>query len=81
MVRLGCPVIDTLGAVSILTWTLPSTEVEPAILLFGVSAVFGWSLDQDTDYRDRDFCGCPQALRADITSILNVCHTLLQHRR
>jgi hypothetical protein len=78
----GCPVFDTLGAVSILTWTLLSTEVEPAILLLGISVVFGWILDQDTDYRDRDFYGCPQALHTDIMSILKVCIlTPLQHRR
>jgi len=71
-------VFDTLDAVSILTLTLPSTEVEPAVLLFGI---FGWSLDQDTDYRDRDFYGCPQALHTDIMCILKVCSTLLQHSR
>ena len=56
----------TLGAVSILTWTLPSTEVEPAVLLFGISVVFGSNLDQDTDYHGRDFYGCPQALYTDM---------------
>jgi len=76
-----CPMFDTLGAVSILTWTLPSTLVEPAVLLFGISVVFGWNLDQDTDYRDRDFYGCPQALHTDM-SILEACIlTLLKHRR
>lgn len=63
---------DTLGAVCILTRTLPSTEVEPAVFLFGILVVFGWNLDQDTDYRDRDFYGCPHALHTDM-SILKVC--------
>ena len=85
MVKLGLSgvrYVDTFGAVSILTWTLPSTEVEPAVLLFGISVVFGWNRDQDTDYRKRDFYGCPTALRTDIMSILKVCiRTLLQHRQ
>jgi len=75
-------VFDTLGVVSSLTWTLPSTEVEPAVLLFGISVVFGWNLDQDTDYHDRDFYGFPQALHTDIMIILKVyILTLLKHRR
>ena len=48
----GCPVFDTLGTVSVLTWSLLITKVERAILLFGISVVFGWNLDDDTDYRD-----------------------------
>ena len=49
--------------------------------MFGISVVFGWSLDQDTDYGYRDFYGCPQALHTDIMSILKVCIlTLLQHK-
>jgi hypothetical protein len=78
----GCPVFDTLGAVSIFTGTLPSTEVEPEVLLFGIAVVLVWNLDQDTDYLDRDFYGCPEAHHTDIMGMLWVCIlTLLQPRR